>query len=801
MFSDMAGSTALAARLDPEDLREVIRGFQDACVRAIARFDGFVAKFMGDGVLAYFGYPRAHEDDAERAVRAGLAVVDEVGRLMLQARVRLEVRVGIATGLVVVGETVGEGSSRSRCVIGETPNLAARLQGLAEPNAVVIADGTRQLLGGLFDLEDLGPQFLKGMASPIPSWRVVGEHAAESRFEAGQTQRATGFFGREREVDLLMDRWVQARSGEGQVVLLSGEAGIGKSRIVEALRQKIVDEPHTRIRYQCSPHHANSPLYPVISQLERAAGFAPDDARRDQARQTGTGSQTIVLDRSIMWHPCSRHSCRCPSTAATQHSTSLPESRRSAPYRRSSDLLGGLAKQRPVLFVLEDAHWIDPTTLELFTRTIDQLQRWPVLLIVTFRPEFEVPWRHCPHVTALALDRLGQSHVVAMIDRLTDGKLLPADVRDEIIAKTDGVPLFVEELTKTVLGSGLVEEAADRYVLRGPLPPLAIPATLHDSLLARLDHLASVREIAQLGAVIGREFSYELLDAVAPVHGEALEDALGQLSKAELIFARGAPPEATYIFKHALVQDAAYGSLLRSTRRQLHGRIARAITELMPQIVETQPELLAHHYGQAGLIDGAIAYGLKAGRRSAARSANKEAITHCTKALELLGAKSAGMERDRQELELLIALGVPTIAARGYMAADVEGIYGRARDLCDNVTDTPYRFTVLRGLWNSAFLRKPLTQAQDLSAELLALANAQDDDTRRALVIGRKAVAWFFAANLSRAGKAFVRPSISGISTRRARRSSSTAKIRACSAEPMVRGCCGSSAIRTSRVH
>ena len=728
MFSDMAGSSALAARLDPEDLREVIRGFQDACVRAIGRFDGFAAKFMGDGVLAYFGYPRAHEDDAERAVRAGLAVVDEVGRLTLQARVRPEVRVGIATGLVVVGETVGEGE---QVVIGETPNLAARLQGLAEPNAVVIADGTRQLLGGLFDLQDLGPQFLKGMVNPIPSWRVVGEHAAESRFEAGQTQRATGFFGREREVGLLMDRWGQARSGEGQVVLLSGEAGIGKSRVVEALRQKS-DEPHTRIRYQCSPHHANSPLYPVISQLERAAGFAPDDSTEIKLDKL---EQVLRQSSSIIDHVAPLFATLLSLPFDGRHAALdlTPREQKERTILALMDLLGGLAKQRPVLLVLEDAHWIDPTTLELITRTIDQLQRWPVLLIVTFRPEFEVPWRHCPHVTALALDRLGQSHVVAMIDSLTDGKLLPANVRDEIIAKTDGVPLFVEELTKTVLGSGLVEEAADRYVLRGPLPPLAIPATLHDSLLARLDHLASVREIAQLGAVIGREFSYELLDAVAPVHGEALEDALGQLTKAELIFARGASPEATYIFKHALVQDAAYGSLLRSTRRQLHGRIARAITELMPQIVETQPELLAHHYGQAGLIDGAIAYGLKAGRRSAARFANKEAITHCTKALELLGAKSAGMERDRQELELLIALGVPTIAARGYMAADVEGIYGRARDLCDNVTDTPYRFTVLRGLWNSAFLRKPLTQAQDLGAELLALANAQDDDTRRAL--------------------------------------------------------------------
>ena len=445
---------------------------------------------MGDGVLAYFGYPRAHEDDAERAVRAGLAVVDVISRLMLPTKVRLEVRVGIGTGLVVVGGTVGEGSSQEQVVIGETPNLAARLQAIAEPNSVVVADGTRQLLGRLFDLEDLGLRFLKGISNPIPSWRVVGELAAESRFEAGQAQRGTGFFGREREVDLLMDRWVKAQNGEGQVILLSGEAGIGKSRIVAELRQKIVDDDHTRILYQCSPHHTNSPLYPVISQLERAAGIAPNDAavaKLDKLEQ--------VLRRSF---PTIDHVAPLFATLL-----SLPFEGRYAPLSLTpreqkertlvalNDLLGGLARHRPVMFIMEDAHWIDPTTIDLFLRTIDQLQRWPVLLIVTFRPEFEVPWGHYPNVTALALNRLERSHVAAMIEILTDGKVLPADVRDEITAKTDGVPLFVEELTKAILGSGLLKEAADRYLLHGPLPPLAIPATLHDSLLARLDRLAS----------------------------------------------------------------------------------------------------------------------------------------------------------------------------------------------------------------------------------------------------------------------------------------------------------------------
>jgi len=752
MFSDMANSSALAERLDPEDLREVMRAFQDACVRAIARFDGSAAKFMGDGVLAYFGYPQAHEDDAERAVKAGLAVVDEVGGLALQGAVRLEVRVGIATGLVVVGETVGEGE---QVVIGETPNLAARLQGVAEINAVVIAESTGQLLGGRFDLVDLGRQFLKGMASPVPSWRVLGEHAAESRFEARQVRRATRLFGRDREVDLIMDCWVRTLSDGGRIVLLSGEAGIGKSRVVEAVRQKIGDKPHTRVQCQCSPHHANSPLHPVIAQLERAAGFAPDDT---------AGIKLDKLERLLM--ESSSNIDRAAPLFATLLSLPFdgrypaldlaPRDQKERILSALIDHLDGLAKQRPVLFVLEDAHWIDPTTLELLMRTVDQVRRWPVLLIVTLRPEFELyPDETTTHVTKLTLERLAQSDVVAMIDSLTGGKVLPVHVRDEIVAKTDGVPLFVEELTKAVLGSGLVEEAADRYVLRGPQAPLAIPATLHDSLLARLDHLGLAREVAQLAAVIGREFSFELLDAVAPMHGAALADALGQLAKAGLILDRDVPPKATYIFKHALVQDAAYGSLLRSTRRQLHGRIARAITELMPQVCETQPELLAHHHGCAGLVDNAIAYGLKAGRSAASRSANEEAITHCTRALELLGTKSAGTERDRQELELLVALGVPTIAARGYMAADVERIYERARDLCDDVTDTPHRFAVLRGLWNSTFMRKPLALSQNLGAELLALANAQDDDTRRALACRAHGCSLFFRGEFESASQRF----------------------------------------------
>jgi class 3 adenylate cyclase/predicted ATPase len=755
MFADMAGSTALAARLDPEDFGEVIRDFQNACQRAIARFDGFVAKFMGDGVLAYFGYPQAHEDDAERAVRAGLTVIDEVGKLMLQVQVRLEVRVGIATGIVVVGETVGEGASYEQVAVGETPNLAARLQGLAESNSVLISEATRQLLGGRFHLQDLGHHPLKGIINPVPAWRVLAERPVETRFEAGHQDSATMLFGREREVEFLADRWTQAQKGKGQVVLLSGEPGIGKSRIVAALRQKIRGDLHTRIQYQCSPHHTNSPLYPAISQLERRAGFAPDDdgaAKLDKLEQILKQS-SLVGDAAPLFATL----LTLPVDGRYAALNLTPREQRERTILAFTDLLGGFAKQRPVLLILEDAHWIDPTTLELFTRTIDRLHSWSALLIVTFRPEFEAPWRHHPHVITLALNRLGQSDVAAMIDKLTDGKTLPADVRAEIVAKTDGVPLFVEELTKAVMGSGLMEQEGDRYVRRAPSSSLDIPATLHDSLLARLDRLPSARAIAQLGAVIGREFSYLLLDSVAPVHGEALDSALSELSKADLIFARGAPPEANYVFKHALVQDAAYASLLRSTRRQLHDRIARAILKVMPQLAETQPELLAHHYGQAGLVDAAVAYGLKAGQRSTARFANNEAIAHYKKALESLEAKSPGVERDRQELGLLIALGIPTIAARGNMSAEVEDIYVRARGLCNSAADSPQRFGVLRGLWSSAFLRKPLPEVQELSAELLSLVDSQGDKTRRALALRAQGCTLFFRGELELAGESFGR--------------------------------------------
>jgi class 3 adenylate cyclase len=631
MFVDLVGSTALSTRLDPEEMREVIRAFQDAVAGEIARFEGYVARFMGDGVLAYFGWPRAHEDDAERAVRAGLALVKAIAQL----EPGIEARVGVATGSVVAGDLIGRESADTDTVIGETPNLAARLQMLAEPGTVVISQATCRLVIGLFELDDLGPQGLKGFAEPLPVWRVAGETWAEGRFEARHTAGLTPLIGREEEISLLLRRWQQAKGGEGKVVLLSGEAGIGKSRLVRELRARLGGEPHIQLFYQCSPYHTSSPLHPLIEQIERAAGFERDDpveAKLDKleallARGRVRLDQAVPLTAALLAVPAGE---RYPALNLT------PEQQKRRTLEVLLEQLDSFARKQSVLVVYEDVHWIDPSTRELLDLVVERAQRLPVLALITFRPEFSPPWLGCPHVATLTLNRLGPPQGEELVHELTGAKTLPKEVRKQILAKTDGVPLFVEELTKTVLESGLLADAGDHYELSGPLPPLAIPATLHDSLMARLDRLASVKEVAQVGAVIGREFSYELLAAVAPISGAQLTEALDQLVGSELVSRRGKPPYATYSFKHALIQDAAYQSLLKSKRQQLHGRIGPVLEERFPETIEHQPELVAYHFTEARLAKQAISYWDRAGKRAIARDAQTEATAHFTRALELL---------------------------------------------------------------------------------------------------------------------------------------------------------------------
>jgi class 3 adenylate cyclase/predicted ATPase len=727
MFVDLVGSTALSARLDPEEMGKVIRSYQNAVAGEILRFGGHVAKYMGDGVLAYFGWPVAHEDAAERAVRAGLAIIEAVAVLVPLPGLALQVRIGIATGLVVVGDLIGEGAAREEAVVGETPNLAARLQALADPNSVVIAPGTHRLVRGLFELQDLGTHTLKGLAHPVQAWSVAGTSLAESRFEAQHiTGGLTPLVGREQELALLLDRWQQAKEGEGQVVLLSGEAGVGKSRLLGSLRERLKSEPYMPLSHYCSPFHQTSALHPMIGLLERAAGLARDDPPERR------------LDKleALLARGCDHLSQAAPLLAAL---LTIPTGSRYLPLALSPqrqkertlaallDQLAGLAAKQPVLAVYEDLHWSDPTTLELLDLAIERVQRLPVLVLLTFRPEFSPPWRGRPHMTALTLNRLSRKRGAALVAELTGGKALPPEVLEQIVTRTDGVPLFVEELTKTVLESDLLRDAGDHYELVGPLPPLAIPSTLHDSLMARLDRIAPVKEVAQVGAVIGRYFSHELLAAVAPLKDNALKDALDQLVQAELIFRRGTSPEMVYSFKHALVRDAAYQSLLKSRRQQLHARIASVMEERFPEVADTEPELLAIHLTEAELPHQAASWWLKAGQRALARSATAEGIAHLTRGLETLEQLPEESTRDEQELALQLALGPALIGAKGFAAPETGRAYARAYELCLQSETTPQLLPALFGQFVVYFQRGELGAAYDAAKELLRHAEERRD--------------------------------------------------------------------------
>jgi class 3 adenylate cyclase/predicted ATPase len=741
MLVDLVGSTALATKLDPEEMREVIRAYQNAVAGEVTRFEGHVAKYMGDGVLVYFGYPNAHEDEAERAVRAGLALVEAVAGLAPRPDLALRVRVGIATGLVVVGDLIGEGAGREEAVVGETPNLAARLQALAAPGSVVIAPGTYRLVRGLFELEDLGTHRLKGLAEPVRVWRVAGASAAESRFEA--LHGAAGpmpLVGREEELALVLGRWQQAKEGEGQVVLLSGEAGVGKSRLLCAVRERLADEPYTPLSHYCSPFHQTSALHPVIGLLERAAGFKRDDppgCKLDKleallARASEDVAEAVPLLGALLAIPAGD---RYPPLALG------PQRQKEWTLAALLDQLAGLAAKRPVLAVYEDVHWSDPTTLELLELVVERVQRLPVLVIITFRPEFAPPWRGRAHLTGLTLNRLSRRRGAALVAELTEGKALPPEVLEQIVAKADGVPLFIEELTKAVLESGLVRDAGDRYELAGPLPPLAIPSTLHDSLMARLGRLAPVKEVAQIGAAIGREFSHELLAAVAPLGDNGLKDALDQLVHAELVFRRGTPPETVYSFKHALVRDAAYQSLLKSRRQELHARIVQVLEERFPETVAAEPELLAQHCAAAGLAERAVDYWHKAGQLAIRRSATAEAIAQLTRGLEVLKGLPDGPERQRRELGLQLALGPALIAAKGFAAPETERAYARAHELCREVGDTPELFPALYGRSVVHWQRGELAAAHEVARELLRVAEERGDAA--AEVVGHRIVGAF----------------------------------------------------------
>jgi class 3 adenylate cyclase/predicted ATPase len=710
----LVGSTALAARLDPEDLRAVIADYSRCCTDLIGRFGGMVASFLGDRVLAYFGYPEAHEQDAEKAVRTGLTLIDAVAKLDIRLAPPLRVRVGIASGLVVVGDRIRDEVGREPVAIGEAPDLADRLQSIAPADAVVVAATTRHLVRGLFDYREVERVTLEGFAEAVPAWQVVGTTAA-SRFEALREGYLTPLIGRDEEIDLLLRRWQQIQSNEGRVVVISGEPGVGKSRLVRAFQDRLAN--YAVLSFYCSPIYQDSPLYPVIAHLERAAGFMRNDTPEERLAKfealvdPSIGSEAIALIAALLSTP-------------TEERYPLPNL--SPPRRKERTLeavvaqFAAVASKRPVLAVFEDVHWMDPSSRDLLDLIVEQAERLPVLLIATARPEFNLPWTGQPHVTALSLRRLGRDES----DKLVRGIIrhptaLASKVVDDIVERSDGVPLFLEELTKAVLETSRASAV--------PATSPAVPATLHASLMARLDRVGSAaKEIAQVGAAIGRHFSYELLATAARLSEPELQQALSRIVDAGLLFQRGLPPQASFLFKHALVQDTAYTTLPRGHRQALHARIAHALEEQFPSVAETQPEFVAHHLTEARMLERAVAYWCRAGQRSVAKSAFVEAIEQLRRGLLLIADLPDTVARRQQEIDLQVTLAAALRFPKGYAHPEVSEALGRARSLIletEGAGTTAY-FVMLFGLVGVNYIGGKPKVARELAEEFLSLAQS-----------------------------------------------------------------------------
>jgi class 3 adenylate cyclase/predicted ATPase len=730
MFCNLVGSNALATRSDAEDMLRAVVSYRAAIGAVIGRYQGMIAQYMGDGVLAYFGYPVAHEDSAVLAVRASLEILDVVTSLGADVSTALQVRVGIATGTVVMNELLINEITAGNVIVGETPNLAERLQTLAEPGTALICASTRRLTGGYFDYRDLDSLSAKGFAQPISASQVLGMSGIESRFEAMHTSKLSPLFGREEEMDLLFRRWRQAQE-QGRVVVLTGEPGIGKSRIAVALDERLKSESHITLHYFCSAHHTHSALSPFINQLQRAAGFRHTDSPEERLRKldallaqsTHDPEHVAVLANLLS----------LPANDCYRLQDLTPQKRKEKTFAALLAQLDGSAARQPVLIIFEDVQWLDPTSLELLTAAVEHVPRLRALLLVTTRPEFTQPWPSYPHLTTIALTRLGRADGAALILRLTRGKTLPKEVMDHILAHTDGVPLFIEELTKMVLEGGLLREEDGAFVLVRPVPSLAIPTTLHASLSARLDRLSPVREVAQIGAVVGREFQYDLLRAVARLPSQRLDEALDQLVRSELIFCRGEIPYAIYTFKHALVRDAAYAGLLQSRRVHLHAATANALEQGFPDVLETQPEIVAYHYTQANSYEKALHYWYEAAKRSSARSAHKEAVGHLKQGLTQIPNIIDPTQRNKMELLLQTSLGNSLRTIQGWSTDSVKQAYTRALQLSKESGFDEPTFPAVFGLWFWNFVRASLGEAQALAERLINTAENVENSAYKVL--------------------------------------------------------------------
>ena len=723
MFCDLVGSTALSEKLDPEELRSLLHDYRTVCGEVIARYEGFVARYVGDGILTYFGWPKAHEEDGERALRAALEIIQTVKRTSTTEA--LSVRIGIATGPVVVGEQAGVGE-QSKLAVGSTPNLAARLQGLAAADQIVIASSTRRLVGNAFELSDLGEHELKGIAEPVHAWRVVAVGAAASRFDAATHGFVTPLVGRELEIGLLLDRWQQAQEGEGQVVLLSGEPGIGKSRVLNTLCERLETHGVAALLLQCSPYHVNSAFYPSIDNFERALKFSRDETPHSKLDKLealivthfGRPMTDVRFIASLLSIPCDERYGTLQMT---------PQKFKDETLRTLVDLSEASARKQPSVMLYEDLHWADPTSLEVIDLLIDRVKAIPLLIVLTHRPEFQSRWSQQGHVTALNLSKLTRAQSEAIVDKVTNDKTLPPELLDQILNKTDGVPLYVEELTKSILESGELKEVGNHYDYAGAARSVTIPATLRDSLMARLDRFAPVKEIAQIGAAIGREFSYGLIAAVAPHSKANLDSALNQLTESGLAFRRGTPPDATYTFKHALVQDAAYDSLLKSRRQTLHTKIAQVIEQQFPETKDTEPQVLAHHLTAAGLAEAAIPLWHSAGELAVKRMALTDAISHLNQGLDLVSNLPYSAERDASELSLRTLLGTAWLALKGWPAPEVCTSLHPALALAKSLKRNDALVPILWGLWINVLCVGRADESLPWTMEMLDAAKATGD--------------------------------------------------------------------------